>query len=73
MKNLLFVVLIALGVYVYNINKSVVTSDDTDYVSDTTSSNVESNEETALNEETESEINTEKYSDESVKYFNLRL
>jgi hypothetical protein len=58
MKNLLFVVLIALGLYVYNNNKSVVTSDDT------TSSNVESN------EETESEINTEKYSDESVKYFN---
>ena len=70
MKNLLFVVLIALGVYSCNNNKSVVTSDDTDYVSDTTSSNVESNEETALNEETESEINTEKYSDESVKYFN---
>jgi hypothetical protein len=64
MKNLLFVVLIALGLYVYNNNKSVVTSDDTDYVSDTTSSNVVSN------DETESEINTEKYSDESVKYFN---
>jgi len=70
MKNLLFVVLIALGVYAYNNNKSVVTSDDTDYVSDTTSSNVVSNEETALNEESDQEINTEKYSDESVKYFN---
>jgi hypothetical protein len=70
MKNLLFVVLIALGLYVYNNNKSVVTSDDTDYVSDTTSSNVVSNDETVLNDETESEINTEKYSDESVKYFN---
>ena len=56
--------LIALGLYVYNNNKSVVTSDDTNYVSDTTSSNVVSN------EETESETNTEKYSDESVKYFN---
>ena len=64
MKDILFVVLIALGVYVYKNNKSVVTSDHTDYISDTTSSNVESN------EETESEINTEKYSDESVKYFN---
>ena len=70
MKNLLFVVLIALSVCSCNNNKSVVTSDDTDYVSDTTSSNVESNEESVLNEETESEINTEKYSDESVKYFN---
>ena len=70
MKNLLFVVLIALGVYVYKNNKSVVTSDHTDYISDTTSSNVESNEETVSNKETESEINTEKYSDESVKYFN---
>jgi hypothetical protein len=64
MKDVLFVVLIALGLYVYNNNKSVVTSDDTNYVSDTTSSNVVSN------EETESETNTEKYSDESVKYFN---
>jgi hypothetical protein len=70
MKNLLFVVLIALGVCSCNNNKSVVTSDDTDYVSDSTSSNVVSNEETALNEESEPEINTEKYSDESVKYFN---
>ena len=70
MKDILFVVLIALGLYVYNNNKSVVTSVHTDYVSDTTSSNVESNEETVSNEETESEINTEKYSDESVKYFN---
>jgi hypothetical protein len=68
MKNLLFVVLIALGVYVYNNNKSVVTSDDTDYVSDTTSSYVESSEESK--EESEPEINTKKYSDESVKYFN---
>jgi hypothetical protein len=68
MKNLLFVVLIALGVYAYKNNKSVVTSDDTDYVSDTTSSYVESSEESK--EESEPEINTKKYSDESVKYFN---
>lgn len=64
MKNLLVVLLIAFGVYFYTNNKSVVTSDDTEYISDTTSSDLESNEETV------SEINTEKYSDESVKYFN---
>ena len=64
MKNLFFVILIAFGVYLYNDNKSVVISDDTEYVSGGASSDVKSN------EETESEINTEKYSDESVKYFN---
>lgn len=62
MKNLFFILLISLGVYLYNDSKSDIMSDKTNYVSDTIPSNVESNE--------DPEIDTKKYSDESVKYFN---